>query len=481
MITDKRNPEWDVKEEKWIYAWDNYTGEYIDTGKITNYLHQRLQREGQKAYESRRKDPDPVMHLATAVDGINGIIASKHDEKKEEWGVLGDPETEGTIAYSIKRNADGSGMNWNPLMKSVGIKQTVMHTVWGLVDGIEKDEDGRVLSDASVKVILPQHVVDWYPKTGNPTQVLVKEEREIRESMHDDPEMREVYTLYELDGWRRYIVQEKKTESGGVEHVEVEIGNGEYEYYDSSDKQTRILPIFRVELPLPRFIGYLLARKQNHIFNFKSVRDFGASNLSLALLKLKCESEHFDSIVDNLTSGSNIIREDPDIQGEGHKFMSPDSTHLAATAEILEKDIEDFYHTAFKEYGDSARQVTATEIVMKSSTGIEAFLSLLVSTIDEFENNCFLRLEQVYFPNRPESWGQAYAERSIDFQPKDVDEAFRKIAGGLRDAEQAGAMSTLEKVKTLHPEWGEDEIKEEVDRINQERGALPISDNMIGG
>jgi len=132
MITDKRNPEWDVKEEKWIYAWDNYTGEYIDTGKITNYLHQRLQREGQKAYESRRKDPDPVMHLATAVDGINGIIASKHDEKKEEWGVLGDPGTEGTIAYSIKRNADGSGMNWNPLMKSVGIKQTVMHTVWGL-------------------------------------------------------------------------------------------------------------------------------------------------------------------------------------------------------------------------------------------------------------------------------------------------------------------------------------------------------------
>lgn len=480
MITDKRNPDWEAKQEKWVYAWDNYSGEYIDTGKITEYLHQRLQREGKKAYESRRKDPDPVMHFATAVDGINGIIASKHDEKQEEWGALGDPEEEGTIAYSVKRNADGSGMNWNPLMKSVGIKQTVLHTIWGLVEGIETDGEGNVLSEASVKVIMPQHVVDWWPRIGNPQQVLVKEEREIRQSIQDDPELRNVYTLYELEGWRRYIVQEQKSETGGVEHVEIEIARGEYEYYDSSDRETRVLPIFRVEMPLPRFLGYLLARKQNHIFNFKSVRDFGASNLSLALLKLKCEEQHFDSIVGNLVSGANIIREDPGIQGDGHRFMSPDSSHLQATAEILQKDIEDFYHNAFKEYGDVAKQVTATEIVMKSATGIEAFLHLLVSTIDEFENNCFMRLEQIYFPNRPQAWGQAYCKRSIDFQPKDIDESFRKMTDAVRAADQAGAMSTFEKVKALHPDWTEEEIQAEVDRINQERGAMPLPPNMIG-
>ena len=519
-FSENRHPEWQDKAEKWEFAWDHYTGEYVDTGKIGDYLFQKHQREGTKAFESRRKDPDPILHFPTAVDGINGIIASKAKEIQREWGELGDPEQEGTIAYALLRNADGQGMNWSPLMKRVGIKQTVMHTVWGLVEGINKDRDGNVVAGASVKVLNPQSVVDWYPRIGNPTQVLVKERRETRKSIMEEAELQDVYTLFELDGWRRFVISDES---------ETTLDEGEYEYWGSSKKEIRVLPIFRVELPLPRMIGYLLAKKQNHIFNFKSIRDHGASNLSLAILKIKASDTQYNSITNSLTKGHNTIREDPDVQGAGHQFMTPDGSYLSEAGEILKKDIEDFYHNAFKEYGDTARQSTATEIIQKSSTGIEAFLALLVSSIDEFENQCFLRLLQVYFPNRPVVWGSAYVRRPTDYQPEDIraaleemkkrffgdapvpvpnkykvelvaklladeginiedDQELSEFLSRTIDTRLAEAvarladrgLSTEELVRVLRPEWDDAQVKAEAERINRERGGS-LPDPFIGG
>lgn len=466
--SENRNPDYKANKDKWQWAWDHYTGEYVDDDKITDYLFQKMQREGNKAFISRKKDPDPILHFPTAVDSINGILSS--NDLKREWGELGDPEDGGSIAHSLIRNADGNGTNWEPLFKQIGIKQTVLHTVWGLVEGVELDNEGNTISEACIKVIKPQAVVDWYPRVGNPTSVMVKEQRGVRDSIKESGELKDVYTVYELDGWRRFIVRTEKNDGGEAVYVEEELGSGEYEYYASSKKRVRVLPIFRVQLPLPRHVGYLLAKKQNHMFNFKSLRDHGAANLSLAILKIKATPEQYDSIINSLMNGGNTMREEPDTSGQGHQFMSPDGSYLSEAGEILQKDVEQFYYNAFKEFGDVARQATATEIIQMSATGIEAFLNLLVSSLDEFENQCFLRLLQVYLPNKPDTWGSAYVERSTDFTPKDIDEQFLKMTEAVRNADQSGSISLHTAVSKLHPNWTEDEIEDEVERINSERG-----------
>jgi len=229
---ENRNQVWIDNCDKWTFTWDQYTGRYIDRDKITKYLHRKLQREGAKAYESRINDPDPIMHFATAVDTINGLIK----DYSRQWGELGDPEKEGTISFSLMRDADGSGTNWDPFFKRVGIKLTALNTVWGLVDGVMKDENDKVTGNASIKIINPQSVVDFYPQIGTPQQVLVKEHRDVRTSIEQEPAMQDVFTLFTLDGWKRFVV---------TDGVETMLDSGEYEYYESSRRDVRVLPILQ--------------------------------------------------------------------------------------------------------------------------------------------------------------------------------------------------------------------------------------------
>ena len=514
--SENSNQIWKDNVEKWKFAWDHYTGEYADDDKIVHYLYQKMQREGNKAFESRRKDPDPILHFSTAVDGINGIISQK-DDTVRDWGELGKPDEAGSYAHALMKNADGSGTNWIPMMKRVGIKLTVLHTIWGLVEGIQESEGG--VEQASVKVINPQSVVNWYPSTGNPTQVLVKENREVRSDITGDPEPKEVFTLFELDGWRRFTVISEKSGDETISYEQV-MDSGNYEYWDSPKKENRVLPIFRVEMPLPRNLGYLLAKKQNHIFNFKSLRDHGASNLSLAILKIKAKNDkEYEDAVQSLVKGNNAIWEHSDISGPGHTFMSPDGGYLSEAGKILQTDVEHFYHNAFREFGDAARQATATEILQKSSTGIEAFLALLVSSIDEFENQSLMRIEQVYFSD-PSKWGAAYVQRDTSFQPENIEESLEKMKKRffgddpvpVPDSERAQlivkllekegvvvedeeaieaflektintkladavgklsgkGISVEESVRVLRPSWDEAKVSAEVGKINSQMGA----------
>ena len=47
----------------------------------------------------------------------------------------------------------------------------------------------------------------------------------------------------------------------------------------------------------------------------------------------------------------------------------------------------------------------------------------MISSVDEFENRALFLLEQAYFSESPENWGQAYVKRSTNFQPQDIKEA----------------------------------------------------------
>lgn len=453
------NPQYTRNKRKWKYAWDHYTGVYgeleSDGGSIRDYLEQKYQREDNKAYDERLKVTDLVMHFSTVIDGINGVAASNEDQKQMSWGELGEDgkAVKGTIAYAIDNNADLNGTNWSPLMMQAGIHLTVLHDVWGLVEGVTDIEE------AHVKIINPMDVVDWFPENGSLEEVLVKESRPERMGIFNEGGEEDTYTLFTLDGWIRY----KETDDGMVQ-----LDSGEYEYYQTPKRKKRILPIYRTSIPFPRHVGYQLALKENHIFNKKSVRDFALRNLSFSILCLSVQDEkEYDSIKNSMKGGANLI---PFYSGEPHSFISPDGSYLGAFQSVLEDDVQQFYHNAFKKYAESASQVTATSARLESHSGIEAFLSLLVSSIDEFENQALKRLEQVYL-DEPSRWGQAFVERSTDFRPKDVEEAMQKISSTVMNADRAGAMSTREKVRLLHPEWTDEQIEEEVEAINREQGA----------
>lgn len=474
---DLRNPEWSDLHEKWAYSWLSYTGGYIDQDKITGYLHKKVQAETDAAYDERKDTADPALLFPTAVDSLNGILFSKSEDTHREWGAFGDPEKQSSVAYQLLHNADGKGTNWVPLMKKAGIRQTVQHKLWALVDGIKENEDGEQTGEASIKLIDPTSVVNWYPNEGMPKEVLVIEKKDSRSSLQDkDGQANEVtYVHYTVDGWTRYVRGYDKNDNA----TETVIGQGEYNFYADVQRSERILPIFPVEVPMPRHIGYLLSKKQNSVFNMESMRDFSVRNTSFAWLKLVADENQYQAIIEEIKKGFRVLRQDPEVAGTGHEYISPPADHLSEVGEILEKKKEAFMESAFRSYGDAARQVTATEIRQESRSGVEAFLTLLVSSIDEFENHCFWLLEQIYFPDDTSRWGQASVQRSTDFQPKDVSEALEKASTTVERADRAGAMSLEQKVRTLHEGWSDEEIAEEVSRIKQESG-MPVNNAEVG-
>ena len=75
-----------------------------------------------------------------------------------------------------------------------------------------------------------------------------------------------------------------------------------------------------------------------------------------------------------------------------------------------------------------------------------------------------------------------YEAQDVEVVPADsvVNDA-SEVAQTIRDLKAAEAISTYMSVKMAHPDWSEEVIKEEVQRINQEKGAMPILENQIGG
>jgi hypothetical protein len=477
-LLDSRNPLYEEQADIWEFTWKNYTGLYTAHNRqkffsrnkykqdySDEFLHRKVQAETVEAFIERLLISDPILLFATAIDSLCGMVFSREDKIVREFGNLGDPEQDSFAARFIE-NADGSGMNLEPLMKKVAVHLTTLHGVWGLVDGVMGDKE------PSLKVISRQSVVDWYPSLSRPTEVLVKEERDNRAGIGEKEKgSSDVYVHYTLDGWVRYAKNDK-----GQEEI---LGSGEYEYYEDTQRTIRTLPIYYTELPMPRPIGYLLAVKQNHIYNKKSIRDFAIRNISFAFLQIVADEGQYETFLSELEKGYRVIRLDPDASKE-HSYKSPDSSYLAEAGEIIKNDVEGYMKAAFQSFGDAAKQTTATEVRQESRSGVEAFLNLLVTSLDEFENRgCFL-LEQTMFPNSPNQWNEAFSKRNQDFTPKDVEEAMRKASETVRNAKQANAMSVRTAVKTMHPEWTEEEIDEEVQNIRSDMGALEVPDNMVG-
>ncbi len=443
-----QSPEYQENVQKWIDTEMIYSGRAYDnpisvnedgninlsTGsKITRYIPQKTQRENDQAYAERLSLLYRNMMFFTGVTSMVGVWAGSEQATDRVWSNddkqgFGDPADKDSIAYKLINNADGANTNWSYVINRLAVKLTTKQKVWVYVDGRPKGEDGKSIGEASVKIIDPEHVPNHWvnPDTGRIEWVLVKEMRDVRKSHEDQPKLTECFTEFDLDGWKRYYVQ--KSDKDGVDNVEVEMDSGEYSYYRTKEKNEneKILPIFPQEIPIDVNPGYTWALNANSIMNFESRLDFAHMTLAFSLLQIAHkDADEFKSIIDGLKK-SNVLGSNSE-HNKDHKFLQQDSSYLEASAERLKEKIKNYHLSMFKAYGDAAREKSATEILIDSQTGLEAWLTLLNSACEEAENGALWRLSQVYFPDKPELWGDAHVSRKADFSPKDTDEILNTI------------------------------------------------------
>lgn len=414
-----QHPEYRREQERITFARDHYTGDVLC--KLPTYLIQKGQGENNKAYEERAKLADYTNHMAQVVDSLSGMLFNVEKNSNRAWsnedGIgLGDPTDSATTAGQLWLDADGEGHGWLTLWKLLASELTVVHKAWVLVDSTGPEAPPRV------RMLNALDVTNWRFENGVLVEAILKECVDTRASLREMDNDSEQYVHFTTEGWQRY----KVVKGTLITMTDATRGDfGSYVYKDRAGNPT--LPIFRVTLPIRRQVGWQLAKKANVIFNKESERDNLIRSANFPRLVLAAHDELFDSLKAALAEGSNVLQ--ADIAGNMHTFIAPDSGPATIATEILKRKVEEFYVVAFREYGDSAREKTATEVRQDVSSGISAYLQMLKAALDEAENNAFWRIEQLLDPTNPAKHFIAHVERSEDFAPLDA----ATLAVQLRD------------------------------------------------
>lgn len=445
------HPEYDRRFERYIFAFDHLRANVheIDTEEVSHpepanlhriqsqsfnteiiarsntvereYLIQRAQGEGDEKYEERKKISAYTPYFQYAVISLAGMLFQVEPEATRQWSSeeeedgLGTADEDDTIAARMEADYNGEGVSRAMWYRKLAVDLIGMKDMWGVVEGVRR-ESGQKIGEAAAKMLNPLLVENWLAdEDGRLTEAKVRLSHDQRTSMEDDPDLaeEEQRVHYHLDGWERY----RENEDGEFELVE----EGEYEFYATADRNRRILPIFRISLPLRGMPGYTAARQVNSIFNLESGLDFSLWMSSFAKLMVDATDEdgHFDGelyeeLQEALEEGRAAL---PGL----HEFRAPPAQAGQLKMERIQEKVKGFFKTFYQMFGDAARERTATQIRQEARSGVEAFLELLSTTLDEAETHAGFLLEQVYFPDRPELWGQYEVSRSTDFQPVDMD------------------------------------------------------------
>lgn len=416
---DYEHPTFTQFAPRWAYAKDLYSGEVLDAGKICAYLIRKQTAEALPAFEERVALADYTNHFGTVVDSLIGMLfAVEADANRvtmtEKQSGLGDLEEDGSIAYRLWDNADGNGIGWLTFWKQVAIEAMLTQLCWVLVDT-------DVQGNAIVKLFPALSVTNWLYTDGVLTEVLVKEAVDGRLTLGDDPgdAKLEQWIKFTLSGWERW----QKNKDGEPIRVVGESSEGTYTYEDAQGQS--VLPIYPVLLPFDRLVGWSLARKANVIFNKESERDALLRSSGFPRLKLAANDNQYDKMKKDIAAGSNLLQDDPSTT-KTHDYIAPPTDSAAIMNETLARKVEEFYVTAFREYGDAAKERTATEVRQDVASGVGAFLNLLRDAIDDAENNAFYRVAQTEMPTERGNWFVSRVERSDDFIPPDLNTIINK-------------------------------------------------------
>lgn len=409
---DAQHADYKKNFHKWQIVSDFYHGKCIEEDTARNYLIRRFQGEPDQAYAERIRVADFTPHLATLVDTLAGMMFAVEDRAVRTWtnkdmkGGLGDPNDPGSDAHRLWRDADGESMGWPTLWRQFTIDLINYQYMWVLVDTV-KDEP-------CVKLISPRQVPNWL---DDGSEVLMAENVDQRTSLQTtdvDAALPQQYVLWKTGGWERWV----RETDGTPRQLQGAKGSGSYAYVNHNGHE--VPPIFRVDLPIRRYVTWILANKAKVIFNQESVRDFGLRVSNFAKLILGVSSkEQLELLEQRLLKGMNIIPEDKDSSGS-HRYIHAPSEPIKIASEVLDKKIEHLWVSGFRMYADAAREKTATEIRQDVAAGVGAFLQLLKAAVDDAENGAFFLLEQATRSLTPDAWGIAHVERSDDFSNTDT-------------------------------------------------------------
>lgn len=412
---------------KWQYTWDVFTGEYSDDDKVKDYLQKRASWEKDQDHKLRISKADPNMLFSTMIGSIVGQLFAVEADEKRIWQKdgaegLGDPNDPETIMGRLWDNADGEGTAWPVLWRSFATRQLVFQWMYVLVEGVDMrpivDEDGNptgedvAVGEARVKLIDPHMVLAKGYEDGRLSWVKVRHEVTVGD---DDPrskqEVQEQYTIYRLDGWERY----RKTKAGN-DMVDELMEDGTYDFYETTDMVSRCLPIFLVKFPFPTYVAHYLARKAVALFNKENVLDTFVDEGTTTNLIEEGDPVAYESHKEDMLAGENHH-----LFGNGSKayYIAPPDGPARLSLDVIKDKREVLFISAYQQYANAAAQTTATEIRQDARAGIEAFLSLFSTTLEEAQNRATFLIEQVYFPDQPDLWGGAKVELSREFVPMD--------------------------------------------------------------
>lgn len=424
---DFTDPDYDAWIDKWNYTWPVFTGEYCDKGRIKRFLQRRADWEKDQTLLRRINSADPNLLLSTLVGSVTGqLVAVEGDAVRvtEAEGVngLGSKDDPDSIMGRLWRNADRMGTNLPVLWRRYTTRQMVFQWMYvhvdGLLEEVEADESGaetrRVVADAAVNLIDPRMVMAKGQEHGRYTWMKVR--HEVIEGGGDPKEPQEVverWTVYTLDGWARY----RKVKQGGevIEEVEDE---GQYEFYEDKARTLKRLPIFLVRLPFEVYLTHYAARKVVALFNLESQRDTYLGEGTTTHFVDESSPALAEEHRDDMEAGETFHNFDP---GTKAYYIHPPEGPARLASETIDDKRKDLFVSMFQQYGNAAREVTATQIRQEARAGIESFLNLLSTSVDEAENQVLWLLEQIYFPDDPSKWGIARVERSTNFVPESMD------------------------------------------------------------
>jgi hypothetical protein len=441
---DQQHPEYKRNKHKWRWAHDHYTGEVLNEGVAGVYLVRRAIAESEQAFLERLRLADFTPHFGAVVDQLAGMLFAVEASANRFTGGdatpgLGDPKDEKSAFHRLWKNTDGKGTGWLTFFKKLTIELILTHRTWVIVD---QNADGK----AAVRMWPSEAVPNWSydPITGDLNEVLIVEAFDGRVSVKDD--LKKIMTrwvVYNLEGWERWI----KNAQGQPEMVD----SKEWEVPFVNSEGRAVLPIFPVELPLDRHVGWMLAKKSNAIFNKESERDHILRTANFPILLLVGTNAQYKKAIEDIKKGLRALQQDPK-NSTAHAFIAPSAESASVATEVLKRKVEEFYITAFREYGNAARQKTATEVKQDVSAGVGAFLQMLKAAVDDAENNVFFRVAQIEVPQDKSRWFTNHVERSEDFVPIDIQATIDKLKERYFPAQSAvplGATGTVNAIKQM--------------------------------
>lgn len=409
---DRRHPHFRELAERWSVTHLTYTGDLLDPKLIGQFLIRRAIGESDDAYRERQRLADYTSHFGTVVDTLAGLLFANEEDatrvfRTEDSEGLGELTTPDTPIANLWLDTDGEGTGWLTAHKRLAIDLIVYQQMWGIVTS--------PTGNPRLNHLPPLQVLNWAePTPGQITEALVLDLSDRGESVRtDEPEPGPRFVYYTTEGWTTWTLNDK--------HEAVQLTEpGDEGSYTFTDRWGRpVSPLFRTRIPIRRYVGWLLATKQNAIFNLESARDYLQWIGSFPKLNLVGNDAAFTKLQTGLQKGSNVLQDDPAIT-KSHHYISPPTENARQLSETLKRKVEEFYVTAFREYSDSAIERTATEIRQDTAAGVGAFLQLLKAALDDAENQALGRIAQVLFPSDPERWWVARVERSTEVVPLDT-------------------------------------------------------------